>query len=114
MQQPATTLTTGQILADTYRIEGLLGQGGMGAVYLAAHLRLPTKVAIKVLHAEAASNHEIFARFRKEAEIASSLRHPNLVQVYDFNRLLDGTPYLVMEYLDGEDLHARLRQRGQL
>ena len=110
----AESSLVGLVLAETYRVERLLGKGGMGAVYAAAHLRLPTKVAVKVLHAEAAVNPEIFTRFRREAEITSALRHPNIVQVLDFNRLQDGTPYLVMEYLDGEDLHARLRQRGRL
>lgn len=110
----AESSLVGRVLAQTYRVERLLGKGGMGAVYEAAHLRLPTKVAVKVLHAEAAANEEIFTRFRKEAEITSALRHPNIVQVLDFNHLPDGTPYLVMEYLDGEDLHARLRQRGRL
>ncbi len=104
----------GRVLANTYRVEGLLGKGGMGAVYAASHLRLPTKVAVKVLHAEAASNPEIFARFRREAEITSGLRHPNIVQVLDFNNLDDGTPYLIMEYLHGEDLHQRLQKRGRL
>jgi serine/threonine-protein kinase len=107
-------MLVGQVLASTYRVEGLLGRGGMGAVYAAAHLRLPLRVAIKVLHAEVAANPTIFARFRREAEIASSLRHPNIVQVFDFNQLPDGTPYIVMEYLDGHDLHARLLSRGRL
>jgi serine/threonine-protein kinase len=114
MAEPARANLIGQTLANTYRVESLLGVGGMGAVYLASHLRLPMKVAIKILHTEAANNPEIFARFRREAEIASGLRHPNIVQVYDFNHLPDGTPYLIMEFLEGEDLHSRLRARGRL
>jgi serine/threonine-protein kinase len=102
----------GQVLAGTYRIERLLGKGGMGAVYAAAHTRLPARFAIKVLRATADA--EGLARFRREAEITSRLRHPNIVQVFDFNCLRDGTPYLVMEHLEGEDLSARLRRDGRL
>ncbi len=103
-------ITVGAVIADTYRIERLLGRGGMGAVYLASHARLPGKqVAIKVLHAELTDD-EIEARFRREAEIASRLGHPNIVTVHDFNVAADGTPYLVLEYLQGESLADRLRR----
>ncbi len=104
----------GQTIAGTYRVEKLLGKGGMGAVYAAKHLRLPTSFAIKVLHAEAAGNDEIFARFRREAQITSSLKHPNIVQVVDYNHMDDDTPYIVMELLEGEDLQARLKRKGRL
>jgi serine/threonine-protein kinase len=77
-------------------------------------LRLPGKrVAVKVLHGVAAADREAFARFRREAEIASRIGHPNIVQVHDFNVLPSGTPYLVLELLDGEDLAHRLT-RGPL
>jgi serine/threonine-protein kinase len=100
----------GSVIADTYTIETLIGRGGMGAVFLASHLRLPGKqVAIKILHAEM-SGDEVLARFRREAEIASRLGHPNIVQVHDFNVMPDGTPYLVLEYLRGESLAQRLRR----
>jgi eukaryotic-like serine/threonine-protein kinase len=106
---PATSmLDVGSVIADTYAIEGLLGRGGMGAVFLASHARLPgKKVAIKVLHPDVADP-ESLARFRREAEIASRLGHPNIVDVLDWNQLPDGTPYLVLEYLDGEPLSGRL------
>ncbi|MCW5807129.1 MAG: serine/threonine protein kinase [Deltaproteobacteria bacterium] len=98
----------GSVIADTYVIEALLGEGGMGAVYLASHRRLPGKrVAIKMLHAEV-SNEEIFARFRREAEIASRLGHPNIVTVHDFNVTPGGIPYLILEYLHGESLGERI------
>ncbi len=104
----------GTVLGDTYEITELLGQGGMGAVWTAKHLRLPGKrVAIKVLHGVAASDRESYARFRREAEIASRIGHPNIVTVHDFNVLPSGTPYLVLEYLEGEDLAHRLT-RGKL
>ncbi|HEY5928381.1 MAG TPA: serine/threonine-protein kinase [Kofleriaceae bacterium] len=108
-----SAIDVGSVIADTYTIEALIGRGGMGAVFLATHKRLPGKqVAIKVLHAEM-SGDEVLARFKREAEIASRLGHPNIVQVHDFNVMPDGTPYLVLEYLQGESLAQRL-QRGPL
>ena len=102
-------LDVGSVIADTYVIEALVGRGGMGSVFLASHKRLPGKqVAIKLLHAEMIED-DVLARFRREAEIASRLGHPNIVTVHDFNVTPDGTPYLVLEYLQGESLAQRLR-----
>jgi serine/threonine-protein kinase len=110
----ASEIGPGTVLGETYEITELLGQGGMGAVWTAKHLRLPGKrVAIKVLHGVAASDRESYARFRREAEIASRIGHPNIVTVHDFNVLPSGTPYLVLEYLEGEDLAHRLA-RGKI
>src|ERR1700742_1469721 len=98
----------GSILRDTYEITSLLGYGGMGAVYVARHLRLPGKlVAVKVLHAGSGLSPEVFARFRREAEIASRLGHPNIVEVLDFDTLPGNTPFLVLELLKGESLAQR-------
>jgi len=106
---PSSELTVGSIVAGTYKLTGLLGKGGMGAVWAADHERLPGKrVAIKVLHAEVAEDNESLVRFRREAEIASRLGHQNIVDVFDFNTLPDGAPYLVLEYLEGEALSTRL------
>jgi serine/threonine-protein kinase len=103
----------GQTIADTYTITDRIGRGGMGIVLRARHTRLPGKsVAIKVLDARLA-NEEMLARFKREAHIVSVLAHPNIVHVEDFNVTLDGTPYLVLEYLQGESLAARLA-RGAL
>ncbi len=100
----------GSVIADTYTIEGLLGRGGMGAVFVASHLRLPGKrVAIKVLHPELVDD-EIFARFQREAEIASRLGHPNIVTVLDFNITPEGVPYLVLELLEGHTLADRIAE----
>ena len=111
--QPSAGLRPGIVVAETYEITRLLGQGGMGAVWEAKHLRLPGKrVAIKVL-LFGATDAVVLARFRREAEIASRLGHPNIVEVLDFNTLPDGTPYLVLELLQGESLASRL-QRGPL
>jgi eukaryotic-like serine/threonine-protein kinase len=110
----ASEIGPGTVLGETYEITELLGQGGMGAVWTAKHLRLPGKrVAIKVLHGVAAADRESYARFRREAEIASRIGHPNIVTVHDFNVLPSGTPYLVLEYLEGEDLAHRL-SRGKI
>ncbi|HYO67041.1 MAG TPA: protein kinase [Archangium sp.] len=115
MTQPAASdIRVGAVLRDTYEISSLLGKGGMGTVFLARHRRLPGKlVAVKVLQNSASLNPELYARFRREAEIASQLGHPNIVEVLDFDTLQDGTPFLVMEYLRGESLEQRL-SRGPL
>jgi eukaryotic-like serine/threonine-protein kinase len=102
-------IDVGSVIAGTYTIEALIGRGGMGAVFLASHARLPgKKVAIKVLHAEM-SGDEILARFKREAQIASLLSHPNIVHIEDYNVTADGMPYLVLEYLQGESLAQRLK-----
>ena len=107
------SIDVGSVIAGTYTIEALIGRGGMGAVFLASHARLPgKKVAIKVLHAELGGD-EILARFKREAQIASMLSHPNIVHIEDYNVTADGMPYLVLEYLQGESLAHRLK-RGPL
>ncbi|HTA20638.1 MAG TPA: serine/threonine-protein kinase, partial [Polyangia bacterium] len=101
------------MVGDAYEITGLLGKGGMGAVWAARHLRLPGKrVAIKVLLG-GVDDAQALARFRREAEVASRIGHAGIVEVLDFNQLPDGAPYQVLEYLAGESLGARLR-RGPL
>ena len=82
----------------------------MGEVYEATHSRLAGRYAIKVLLREVAERPSAFERFQREAEVTSSLRHPGIVQVLDFNQADDGSPFIVMEYLDGESLAARLRR----
>jgi len=104
----------GAVLEGAYRITRLLGEGGMGAVYEAVHLRLNKRVAVKLMSRELAANGEALARFHREAEITSRLGHPHLVSVIDFGAAESGEPYLVMEYLDGEDLDHRIRRDGRL
>jgi serine/threonine protein kinase len=101
-------LAEGVILDGHYRLRQLLGRGGMGEVWEATHTRLPKLFAIKFLSAFSKAEPELLMRFRREAEIASRLAHPSIVQVTDFNILPDGTAYIAMERLHGEDLRARL------
>src|SRR6266850_3342253 len=104
-----SAVDVGSVIAGTYIIEALIGRGGMGAVFLASHNRLPgKKVAIKLLHAEITDD-DVLARFKREAQIASMLGHPNIVGVENFDVMPDGTPFLVLEYLEGETLAHRLR-----
>ena len=107
----ADALSPGVVVAGTFEVERLLGRGGMGEVWLGRHQRLSGKqVAIKVLHTQGALPAEALARFRREAEIAVRLEHPNIVQVLDFNSLESGQPFIVMELLKGESLAARLKR----
>jgi serine/threonine protein kinase len=110
--------TAGEVRAGemlgSHRILRKLGAGGMGAVYLAEHALIGRKVAIKILLPEVSHNDEIVQRFFNEARIASALDHPGIIQVFDFGYRADGRAFIVMEYLDGESLGARLERRGRL
>ncbi len=105
----------GTLAGETYQIVRVIGEGGMGRVYEARHLRLKERrFAIKTLHADLAKNPEIVARFLREAESASSLSHPHVVDVFDVHHFADGTPYLVGEFLDGEELAEHVAKNGPL
>ena len=97
----------------SYRLLGAIGSGGMGVVYVAEHLLLGRRAAIKFLHPHVSGEPEMVERFFNEARAASAVKHPGIVEVYDFG-YLDGAAYLVMEYLDGESLLAHLRVEGTL
>ncbi|MGB8298125.1 MAG: serine/threonine-protein kinase [Polyangia bacterium] len=112
--EPRMDALVGTVLEGAYRITRLLGEGGMGAVYEAVQLRLNKRVAIKLMARDLASNREALARFHREAEITSHLGHPHLVTVFDFGQAESGEPYLVMEYLEGEDLDHRLRRVSRM
>jgi tRNA A-37 threonylcarbamoyl transferase component Bud32 len=104
----------GLVLGGAYRLVGCIGEGGMGAVYEAHHLRMQKRVAVKLLHSRNARHPDAVERFHREAMIASRLGHPHLVNVIDFGASTGGDPYLVMEFLEGEDLDRRLRRTGQM
>jgi serine/threonine protein kinase len=101
-----------RIIAETYRITRQIGAGGMGSIFEAEHVRMGRKFALKLLDPAFAENEEVFQRFKREAEIAGQLGHPNIVDVVDFDRTEEGVPYIVMEKLEGEDLADWIAHRG--
>jgi len=103
----------GTVLDGQYKIESLLGKGGMGAVYLARHILLGDRVAIKILPPEVRNNAEWLRRFRREGQAARRFRHANAVTVYDLRTAGDGTIYMVMEYVEGHTLDAELKNHGR-
>jgi tRNA A-37 threonylcarbamoyl transferase component Bud32 len=109
-----SVLLPGTVVGETYRVIRAVGAGAMGQVYEATHARLAGRYAIKVMQPQIAAHPAALERFRREAQITSSLRHPNIVHIMDFNQLPDGSPYLVMEFLEGLDLHGHLLRMGPL
>jgi serine/threonine-protein kinase len=109
---PVSVLRPGELVAGRYRVEGLVGQGGFGAVFKAMQLPMNRAVAIKVVLPHAATNAEVRARFRRESELAQRLEHPNTVRLYDFGETDDGLPFIVWEYLTGRPLDAILKASG--
>ena len=97
-----------------YRVTRLLGEGGMGMVYLAEHPTLGRRAAVKVLHPDLAASHEMIERLFNEARAANAIGHPGIVEVSDLGLLPSGTPYIVMEFLEGQSLGARMNQGGRL
>lgn len=106
------------VLGGAYQLVGRIGEGGMGVVYEAHHLRLQKRVAVKLMNLAHASHQDALERFRREAMIASRLGHPHLVNVLDFGASESpentGQPYLVMEFLEGEDLDLRIQRAGPM
>jgi len=100
----------GKTVAGRYKVIKLLGEGGMGQVYLAEHSAIEKRVALKVLRAEYAHKGEIVTRFQQEAISASRIKHPNVLDVFDFGQLENGCFYLAMEFLDGNDLADELQR----
>jgi serine/threonine-protein kinase len=103
----------GTVLANRYRIIGLLGQGGMGEVYRANDLKLGQPVALKFMSAASGKNQQLLDNFYAEVRIARRVSHPNVCRVYDIGEV-DGSTFLSMEYVDGEDLRSLLRRIGRL
>jgi serine/threonine-protein kinase len=104
----------GDVLAGKYRVEQVLGVGGMGVVVAALHLQLDERVALKFLLPEALENQEAVARFAREARAAVKIKSEHVARVIDVGNLENGAPYMVMEYLEGSDLSEVLKQRGRL
>jgi eukaryotic-like serine/threonine-protein kinase len=103
----------GDIIDGKYRIVRRLGEGGMGTVYEVIHEFLGARFALKTLHPQLATNKSIVRRFVQEAKAASAIGSEHIVKVTDAGQARDGSPYLVMEYLDGEELSIVLkRERG--
>ncbi|HLL23030.1 MAG TPA: serine/threonine-protein kinase, partial [Kofleriaceae bacterium] len=107
-------LQIGSVLDGRYRIDTVIGTGGMGRVYRGEHTGIGRTVAIKVLHTEISRNREAAQRFQREALASGRLDHPNIVGVSDFGVLDDGACYLVMEALEGEPLGRRLDRETRL
>src|SRR5262249_40461569 len=104
----------GEVLGGKFRVERILGTGGMGVVVAAFHLQLDQLVALKFLLAEAAKDKEVLARFSREARAAAKIQSEHVARVLDVGKLDTGAPYLVMEYLEGEDLDVLLKRQQRL
>jgi serine/threonine protein kinase len=113
-QLQQSTLREGDVLAGKYRVEKVLGEGAMGVVVAAMHVHLGERVALKFLKPELTGNQEIVARFLREAQAAVRIKGEHIARVSDVGTLESGAPYMVMEYLIGNDLGAVIEKRGKL
>ncbi|WP_437274391.1 protein kinase [Sorangium sp. So ce375] len=104
----------GDLLAGKYRVEKVLGEGGMGVVLAARHLRLDELVAIKLMRLKMAQDAGLVERFLREARAASKIKSEHVVRISDADTLESGAPYIVMEHLSGQDLASKLRDEGKL
>lgn len=104
----------GRVIADRYRILRQLGEGGMGEVFLAEHVRLHRKSAVKVIRASLLEDGDAVSRFNREALNASHVEHPNVAEIYDFGETDDGLLYLAMEYINGQSLAEHLAAGGPM
>jgi serine/threonine-protein kinase len=98
---------------NNYEVKSLLGEGGMGAVYLAQHPFMGRKAAVKVLRRELAQDRGLVERFMNEARAANAIHHPNIIDIIDVGQLPSGIPYLMMEFLEGESLARRIEREGR-
>src|SRR6266849_72248 len=110
-EDPTSIINT--VLDGQYQIEKMLGKGGMGAVFLARHILLGDRVAIKLLPPEMRNNTEWLRRFQREGQAARRFRHHNAVTVFDLRTSSDGAIYLVMEYVEGNTLDAEMKKHGR-
>src|SRR5690348_14274416 len=105
---------TGTVLDGRYRVEKVIGMGAMGVVVAAQHIALRERVALKFLKPELTESRTILARFEREARAATRIKSEHIARVRDVGHLETGAPYMVMEYLEGRDLSAYMRDRGPL
>jgi serine/threonine-protein kinase len=104
----------GSVIADRYHVLRKLGEGGMGQVYLAEHVRMGRKSAVKVMNPSMVNDADAISRFNREASNASRISHPNVAAIYDFGETPDGIIYLAMEFVEGEPLTALIERQGAL
>jgi serine/threonine protein kinase len=104
----------GEILEETYRLEGTVDEGGMGVILEATDLKMERTVAVKLLHPRMAARTKTVKRFERELHLAKTLAHPNLIQLFDYGQTESGGLFIVMEYLEGEDLKELLDHRAPL
>src|SRR5262249_6516876 len=109
-----STNMVGHLLDGRYKVLSLIGEGGMGRVYLAQHAEIGKRVALKVLHPVYSRTPEVVERFRREARAASKIGHPNIVDVTDSGTTFEGNVYFVMEYLEGVELAKIIDDGGAL
>ena len=114
LRAPPGSDLVGSILADRYHVIRRIGEGGMGQVYLAEHVKMKRKSAVKVLHQGMVHDPDAISRFNREASNASQIQHPNVAAIYDFGETPDGLIYLAMEFVDGEPLTKIIERHGAL
>src|SRR5262245_51944882 len=111
---PVEPLRIGDVLRNKYRIERVVGQGGMAIVVAATHVHLQQRVAIKLMRPDVPQDPALIERFLREARAAGRLEGANVARVLDVDTLDHGAPFIVMEYLDGADLAEHVRRNGPL
>ena len=111
-EQVCVTLTPGTVVSERYRVERIIGRGGMGAVYLATHIDLDAQVALKVLAPQVTNNADAVSRFFREARASACISGEHVARVLDVGRLPGGAPFMAMEYLEGCDLGSLLEAEG--
>ncbi len=104
----------GKVIDDRYKVESVIGEGGMGKVYAVSHLRLERTFAMKVLRTELARDRSLADRFIQEAKATAAINHPSIITICDFGTIPDGAPYFVMEMLEGQTLAKVMRGGGPL
>lgn len=103
-----------RLILDKYRLDSLIARGGMGAIYAGTHIELDRPVAVKLLLPNFNADGQALERFRREARAAARIKHPNIVDIYDYGALPEGEAYIVMELAQGETLHEHLKRVGRL